>query len=55
MTLALLFWICMLLWLVAGVPWPAIRAGDWRPAAGSLLLFILFLCVGWHCFGAPIK
>ena len=52
MTLGLAFWIIMLLWAVFGVwrNWPA----PGLPVVGDLLLFILFLLVGWKVFGAPI-
>lgn len=59
MTLALLFWILMLLWIVLGAfrDWPAAPSGpiSWAPFGGSLLLFILLLILGWHAFGTPIK
>lgn len=58
MTIALVFWILMLLWLVWGL-W-----GWWAPGqpnqppywawGNTLLLFILFLLLGWKVFGAPI-
>jgi len=52
MTLALCFWILMLIWLVWGVytSWPNLGAGG-----GNLLLFLLLLILGWAQFGAPIK
>lgn len=51
MTLALLFWILMLIWLVVGV-WR-----DWPnyPVAGSnLLLFLVIGVLGWRVFGPAI-
>lgn len=55
MSLGLVFWILMLLWLVFGLywRWPAGGAPIW-PLGGDLLLFILLLLLGWHAFGAPI-
>ncbi len=52
MTLGLAFYIIMLLWLV-GAFWRGWPGGPqaWGP---DLLLFILFLLLGWHDFGAPI-
>ncbi len=53
MTFGLVFWILMLLWLLFGL-W------DWRsptgygPIGSMLLLFVLFLLLGWRVFGAPI-
>lgn len=51
MTLGLLYWILMLLWLVLGLwsTWPNLRAGS-----PNLILFILLLILGWRAFGAPI-
>lgn len=53
MTLGLAFWIIMLIWLLwtwPGNPW----VGTYGPLGGNLLLFVLFLLLGWHAFGAPI-
>jgi len=57
MTLALIFWILMLLWLAFGfwTSWPSVAAGQWHPFGGNLLLFILLLLLGWAAFGAPVK
>jgi hypothetical protein len=51
MTLGLMFWILMLMWLIFGVwwTWP-----DRQRVGGNLLIFILFLLLGWHAFGAPL-
>jgi hypothetical protein len=51
MTISLLFWILMLIWLVSGgvAAWPNLRAG-----LPNLVLFLLILILGWHNFGAPI-
>lgn len=51
MSLGLIFYICMLLWLVTGYVFN--RPTGWA-LGGSLLEFILFLCLGWATFGAPI-
>ncbi len=56
MAMGLAFWILMLLWFVAGVAtnWP----GSTWPYSGvvnSVLLFLLFLLLGWHVFGAPLR
>lgn len=53
MTIALCFWIVMLVWIVFGVVLP--NRSDWRGAGPSLLLFLLFLLLGWQAFGAPIR
>lgn len=55
MSMSLLYWILMLIWLVFGL---AIYWGPARPYGlygNSLLLFILLLLLGWQVFGAPIK
>jgi len=50
MTLGLAFWVLMLIWLVFGVLMHlSIIGGAW-PSAMSLLLFILFLLLGWQVF-----
>ncbi len=52
MSLAIAFWIVMLLWLVAnGV---AFYRSNVFPGE-SLIPFLLFLLLGWQVFGAPIK
>jgi len=55
MTLQLLFWILMLLVLVFGLwtNWPL--KDRWRPAGNLLLIFMLFLILGWAVFGAPVQ
>lgn len=57
MSMGLAFWVLMLLWLVFGLwsAWPGIAGGQWQPAGGTLLLFILLLLLGWATFGAPIR
>lgn len=54
MTLALLFWILALFWLLTGAwaPWPAER---WRPWLHDVLTFALLVCLGWAAFGAPVR
>ncbi len=55
MTLTLLFWILMLLWLVAyGWGWSS-NPAPWPARFPNLLLFIIILTLGWQVFGAPIK
>ena len=51
MTFGLAFWILMLLWLVFNLwqNWPNQLA-----VGGNLLLFILFVLLGWKVFGAPV-
>lgn len=55
MGIGLIFWILMLLWLVFGF-WTYWAPGNpnW-PYGHAAFLFILFLLLGWHDFGAPIR
>ena len=58
MSLGLIFWILMLIWLVFGMwsNWPASGSASesLRPMGGTVLLFILLLLLGWNQFGPPI-
>ena len=55
MTLAVWFWILMVLWVIgygwvyraAPTPWP--QAGIW------IVPFLLILMLGWQVFGDPVK
>ena len=51
-----IFWILMLLWLVFGLweNWPVQGARPWG-LAGHILLFLLFLVLGWKVFGPPLQ
>lgn len=54
MSIGLVFWILMLLWLVLG-SWNVWQTpNNWPILSGNLLLFILLLLLGWHDFGPPI-
>ena len=57
MTLGLAFWILMLIWLVFGLAWHAgwFPNPNYGPWGATLLLFILFLLLGWRVFGPPIQ
>jgi hypothetical protein len=56
MTIAFLFWLLMLLWLLFGLywTWPA-DGRAFAPVGGNLLLFILLFLLGWKLFGFPIQ
>jgi hypothetical protein len=57
MSLGLLFWILMLLWLIGygyGV-FSTPTGRSWLVVGPNFLLFILLLILGWQGFGAPIK
>lgn len=51
MTLGLAFYILMLLWLVYA-NWPG--GAPYAPWGNSIMLFCLFLLLGWRVFGPPI-
>ena len=55
MTLGLCYWILMLIWLVWGVLTHfSIVAGPYTTGVNVVLLFILFLLLGWQVFGPPL-
>jgi hypothetical protein len=56
MSLGLVFWILMLIWLLFALAWNWNWAGiaAHGPLGNSLLLFLLFLLLGWRVFGAPV-
>jgi len=55
MTLGLLFWILMLLWVIGyGVGW-SMAPQPWPQRVPSLLFFFIILALGWQVFGAPIR
>jgi hypothetical protein len=56
MTIGLLFWILMVVWVVFGASrwYQAPPAGPWGPAWDALS-FVLFLLLGVAAFGWPIR
>jgi hypothetical protein len=55
MTLGLAFWIIMLIWLVfGGLLHFGMVAAAWA-GVSTLLLFVLFVLLGWQVFGAPLR
>lgn len=53
MTMAIAFWVLMLIWLVWITPLSA-DLQNRAPWGGNLLIFILLALLGWHVFGAAI-
>ncbi len=56
MSRGLLFWILMCLWAIFGI----VTNGGffvhaYTPVANVLLLFVLFLLLGWQVYGPPLK
>jgi hypothetical protein len=55
MTLGLLFWILMAIWLIFGIlSHFGMVAGVYAVSANAVLLFVLFLLLGWATFGPPL-
>lgn len=56
MPFGLMFWILMLIWAVWGLLWHNGWSGvaPYGPFGNSLLMFILFMLLGWRVFGAPL-
>lgn len=54
MPMGTIFWVIMLIWLIFGVGlyW---YAQSHFFVGSSLMIFILFLLLGWHAFGPPIR
>ena len=52
MSLAIAYWICLLVWLCFGIwsAWP----NNYKAGGGSVALFLALLFIGWAEFGAPI-
>jgi hypothetical protein len=56
MTLGLCYWILMLIWLVWGILVHfSYVSGGLAAGLNVVLLFILFLLLGWQVFGAPLR
>lgn len=55
MTLGLCYWVLMLIWLVFGLLVHfSVVTGPYGLVGSSLLLFVLFLLLGWQVFGPPL-
>lgn len=54
MSIGLAFWILMLIWLVFGILVHFGYVGGFAVAGNAILLFILFLLLGWKVFGPPL-
>ena len=57
MTLGLCFYIIMLVWFVFGllIHFGVGVAGVYGVIGNALLLFVLFLLLGWQVFGPPLR
>jgi len=55
MTLGLCYWILMLIWLVFGLLTHfGVVGGTYAVSGNAVLLFVLFLLLGWQVFGPPL-
>lgn len=56
MALGLAFYVIMLVWLIFALAWnwPGNAVGPYGPIGNALLIFVLFLLLGWKVFGAPL-
>lgn len=56
LSIGLLFWLLMILWLIFGLVWgyPADPANRWRHGGGHILLWVVLFLIGWEVFGWPI-
>jgi len=55
MAMGLAYWILMLIWLVFGILTHfGIVSGVYTISGNAVLLFILFLLLGWKVFGPPL-
>lgn len=55
MTLGLCYWILMLIWFVFGLLVHFnVVGGPYGLVGNSVLLFVLFLLLGWQVFGPPL-
>lgn len=55
MTLGLAYWVLMLIWFVFGLLYHfGYLPGPYGSGVNILLLFILFLLLGWQVFGVPL-
>jgi hypothetical protein len=56
MSIALLFWVIMLVWLIFGVftNWPKAPGQPPWPIGGHIILWVLLALLGWAQFGAAV-
>ncbi len=54
MSFGLVYWVLMLIWLVFGALLHFGVVGGIYAGVNTILLFILFLLIGWKVFGPPV-
>jgi len=55
MARGLMFWVLMLIWFVFGVLSYVGVVGAYVFAGNAVLVFILFLLLGWQVYGPPVR
>lgn len=55
MSVGLLFWVIMIIWLCVGISRNQPAAPRWIGWGGDLILFILLFLLGWHSFGFIVR
>lgn len=56
MSRGLIFWVLMLIWLVFGILlYTGFVSGHYGVAGNQVLVFILFLLLGWQVYGPPVR
>jgi hypothetical protein len=55
MTRGLIFWIILLLWFLVIIGGISGFLSGYGPMANTVLLFILFLLLGWQVYGPPVR
>lgn len=55
MTIGLLFWVLMLLWLLFGFFRDSPQLQGWGPFGHNFLLWVLLALLGWQTFGPMLR
>ena len=56
MSIGLIFWVLMLLWLIFGFwQWGPYNQANYAPFGGHILLWFLLFLLGWHEFGFIVR
>ncbi len=57
MSIGMIFWLLMILWLLFGLYWNRgdVATGNFGVLGGNLLLFVLLFLLGWKCFGFIVQ
>jgi len=55
MTMGLIYWVMMLIWLLFGILTYNGIATHYAVLGNTVFLFVLFVLLGWKVFGRPIQ